>query len=378
MRLLWFGSYGKGPGYPRSETLIAGLRELGHEVAEAHAPLFAGAADRVEAGKGRGAARTAWRQAVAAARLASRWFRAGEHDVAVVGAGGVLDAALLRALQGFDRVPVVLDAFIPLYDTVVRDRGLAAPESLRARLLLRAERLAARLADAVLSDTSAQADLLAQDLHVDRAKVHVVPVAQHDPGAPAPLPPGPLRVVLAATHAPLHGVATVIEAARRLRGEGIEVTLVGAGQGLADAQRAAAGVAGLEFVPRLVPEAELRALLARSHVGLGVFGATEKAARVVPLKVAMTASCGRAIVTRDGPAAREALEGAALLVPPADPEALAAALVRLRDDRTLLADLAAAARARYERSFTPRAAAARLVAAAESVVPAGLPGAARP
>ena len=168
MRVLWFGSYSKGPGYPRSETLISGLRELGHDVVEVHVPLFEGAPDRVALGAGRGAARMAWRQAMAAVRLAARYFRAGDHDVAVAGAGGVADAALLRFLQNFDRVPLVVDEFIPLYDTVVRDRRLAAPDSGRARMLLRAERFSARVADVVLSDTSAQADLLATDLGIDR------------------------------------------------------------------------------------------------------------------------------------------------------------------------------------------------------------------
>ena len=77
MRFLWFGSYAKGPGYPRSETLVLGLRELGHEVVEAHAPLFEGADDRVRLGGGGGATRVAWRQARAAVRLAARYFKAG-------------------------------------------------------------------------------------------------------------------------------------------------------------------------------------------------------------------------------------------------------------------------------------------------------------
>jgi len=366
VRFLWFGSYSKGPGYPRSETLVAGLRELGHEVVEAHAPLFEGAGERVRLGAGGGATRAAWRQARAAVRLAARYFKAGDHDVAVAGSGGVVDAALLRFLQNFDRVPLVLDEFIPLYDTVVRDRGLADASSLRARTLLRAERLSARLADVVLSDTSAQADLLAADLSIERSKVAVVPVAQPDPGPPAPLPEGgPLRVLLVATFVPLHGVATVVEAAERLAGTDVRIRIVGAGQGLDEIAARAARVPGLELIPRFVPEDEVRTMLAASHVGLGVFGATEKAARVVPLKAALVASCGRALVTRDGPAAREALTGAAEFVPPADPAALADALARLASDRAAVARLAAAARARYEERFTPRAAAARLVAAVE-------------
>jgi glycosyltransferase involved in cell wall biosynthesis len=54
-------------------------------------------------------------------------------------------------------------------------------------------------------------------------------------------------------------------------------------------------------------------------------------------------------------------------VPPADPAALAAALLRLRDDRAELERLAAAARRRYEERFTPSAAASRLVDAVAGI-----------
>jgi 2-deoxystreptamine N-acetyl-D-glucosaminyltransferase/2-deoxystreptamine glucosyltransferase len=75
-----------------------------------------------------------------------------------------------------------------------------------------------------------------------------------------------------------------------------------------------------------------------------VFGASPKAARVVPAKVLLALAAGRPVVTRDGPAARAALRDGthALLCPPADPAALAAAIARLRADPALRARLAAA------------------------------------
>ncbi len=366
LRFLWFGSYARGAGYPRSSTLVSGLRLLGHDVREVHAPLFDGASDRVAVGGGGGLGRTAWRQAVAAARLAAGWFRTGDHHVAVAGSGGLVDALLLRFLQNVDRRPLVLDAFIPLYDTVVRDRLLARPDSLRARALGRLERVSGRVADLVLSDTGANADLLADDLAVPRDKLAVVPVAQPDPGPPASLPgDGPLRVLLVATYIPLHGVRTVIQAAALLGGQGVELTIVGTGQELAAVRADAESVPGLTLVPEFRPPEEIQDRLAASHVGLGIFGETAKAARVVPLKAALTLASGRALVTRDGPAAAEALTGAARLVPAADAGALAEALAELRDDRTGLARLAEAGRARYEERFTPTAVASAFVAALE-------------
>ncbi len=364
LRIVWFGSYAKGPGYPRSDTLIEGLRALGHEVVEIHVPLFRGASERVVAGAGGGLLRTAWAQARAVVGLARQWVRVGDHHVAVAGSGGIADAVFLRFLQNVERRPLVMDAFIPLYDTVVRDRRLARPESVRARVLLRLERLSARMADVVLADTSANALLLSDDLSLLAGVACAVPVCQRDPGAPATLPVGgPLRVLLVATYIPLHGVETVIECARRLAGDGIEITIVGTGQEFERVASGASDVPGLELVPNFEQPAEIAERMRAAHVGLGIFGATDKAARVVPLKAALVLAHGRALVTRDGPAAAELLagQGAAVCVPPADPEALANALRALRDDREELGRVAAAGRELYLRAFSPEAVARRFL-----------------
>ena len=116
-----------------------------------------------------------------------------------------------------------------------------------------------------------------------------------------------------------------------------------------------------------LPRAELRAQTLAADVCLGVFGRSEKAARVVPNKVFDALACGRPVVTGDSSGAREWLRDgeSALLTPAGDPVALAAALRRLRDarERSLIAqgglDL-------YRRAFTPRAVAGALLAALET------------
>ncbi len=84
---------------------------------------------------------------------------------------------------------------------------------------------------------------------------------------------------------------------------------------------------------------------------LGVFGTSPKAARVIPNKAFQALACATPLVTADTPAARELLADgeSALLVPPGDPAALAAALRRLATDRGLLVRLSAGGRDVYER-----------------------------
>jgi len=64
---------------------------------------------------------------------------------------------------------------------------------------------------------------------------------------------------------------------------------------------------------------------------LGIFGTSAKAGRVIPNKVFQALACGAPVVTADTAAARELLRDgeSALLVPPGDPEALAAAIRRV-------------------------------------------------
>ena len=104
-----------------------------------------------------------------------------------------------------------------------------------------------------------------------------------------------------------------------------------------------------------MPAADLPALVAGHDVCLGIFGTGDKALRVVPNKVFQGAAAGCAIVTSDTAPQRRALGDAAVLVPPGDPEALAAALRRLADDRADLARLRRQARGLARQPFAPDA-----------------------
>jgi glycosyltransferase involved in cell wall biosynthesis len=96
-------------------------------------------------------------------------------------------------------------------------------------------------------------------------------------------------------------------------------------------------MSNVELIRRFVPPHELKALLLQADAVLGVFGTTEKAARVVPCKVYDGLSAGLPVVTGDSPAARELLKDGrnALLVDRGDPDSLLRALRRLRDERGL-------------------------------------------
>ena len=91
---------------------------------------------------------------------------------------------------------------------------------------------------------------------------------------------------------------------------------------------------------------------------------------MIPNKVFQALACARPVITADTPAARELLtdDADALLVPPGDPEALAAALRRVAGEAGLAERLADAGRATYEARASEEVLGARWRSLLERVV----------
>jgi glycosyltransferase involved in cell wall biosynthesis len=310
------------------------LRAAGVEVVERHVPVWEGR-------DWRAGPRTAARIAVAELRLARPV--PGDVDAVLVGYPGQPDVpAARRAARGR---PVVFDALVSLHETLVEDRRRFRPGSLPARALLALDRSALRGADLVVADTRENADFLAAlaDLPPERVEVCLVG-AEDRLFEPGWSPAEPWTCLFVGKLIPLHGIETILAAAR-LAPE-IPFRLVGSGQLealLADRPANVDSVPWVEY-DRLPGE------LHCAGCALGVFGRSPKAARVIPNKAYQALACGTPLVTAATPGARELLvDGeSALLVPPADPEALVAALRRLRDDAALAERIGAGGRAVYE------------------------------
>jgi len=305
------------------------------EVSEHHESVWEGERDAWRAG-----ARAAARLARAEARLLARPPQGG-YDVLVVGYPGHLDLpAARRAARG---APVVFDPLVSLSDTFVADRGRFRAASLAGRMLRAIDRRALAAADLVVADTAAHAELLASLAPRARFEVCFVGAEEHV-FRPAPRPHVFTHALFVGKLIPLHGVATILAAAR-LAPE-LAFRIVGSGQ---LAPLLAERPANVEHVPWVRYE-----LLADEYAGagaaLGIFGTTPKAARVIPNKAFHALACAAPLVTADTPAARELLEDgdSALLVPPGDAPALAAAVRRLATDDALRERVAARGRAVYE------------------------------
>lgn len=359
-RLTWIGTYESD--YPRTRVLIAGLRELGAEVSECHRPLWELTRHKA------GAFLSPAQLPVTAARFARAWGgltleqrRLGPADALVAGYPAQLDVPFAAALARARRAPLVVDAMISLSDTLLGDRERVG--KLTGTSLYRLDRFAVRCADLLITDTKSHADYFASEFGVSRERIGVVPVgAESQLFPPAPPPEGEVRALFYGKLSPLHGLSTVLEAARQPGAPPLRI--IGGGQlkPWLDAELARDRPAGLEHV-EWVPYEELGGELASASISLGIFGTSEKAKRVVPNKVYQAMAVGRPIVTADTPGARELLTDGedAILVPPGEAEPLGAALKRLAADSELRARLGENARRRFQEVGAPRAVARRFL-----------------
>jgi glycosyltransferase involved in cell wall biosynthesis len=380
--VLWFGTYSVGTGYPRNTVLMDALREVGVTVNTCHAPLFGGAADKVAAAATRrGLVRFGLRALRAWARLTPGFFRAGPRDAVVVGYTGHLDIYLARLLSIFWRRPLVLDAFLSPYDTVVADRRLRREGSLAARALFRLEQTALRLADLVLTDTQANATYMAETFRVPRERFAAIPVGslvRAPVRARVPVAAGrrgddarPFRAFFCGSFVPLQGVSYILDAAAQA--PDIEFEIAGDGPDGPEVAREVEqrAMANVRLDRRFLPREEMEARLAQADAVLGVFGQTPKSRRVVPCKVYDGLAAGLPVVTGDGTGPAELLTDGrdALLVDRDRPASLVAALRRLRDEPGLSERLRAGARRLARERFGPDALGMRLKAALAKVVP---------
>jgi glycosyltransferase involved in cell wall biosynthesis len=348
-RIIAAGTY--DPSFPRNRRVVQLLEAAGHEVVTCRVDLWG--ERRYEIPQQR-KLRMFLRAVFAYPRLAWRFLKV-QGDAVLVLHPGWFDVLVLSGFARVRRMPVLFDAFISLYDTVVMDRKLTPPGSLLARSMRTVDRVSLRLARRVLADTPCHADYLVELAGIPRDRVGVLWVGADDVFAPHPeVTPHPRRVLFYGTFIALHGLDTIARASKLLQPDGVTVRIIGSGQeqGAFEDLLHQLEVQNVEMLPP-VPLEQLPYEIAAAEICLGIFGTTDKAQRVVPHKVFECAAAGRPIITADTKGMRSAFhEHEVVLVPPGDPEALATAVRRLLADPELRASVAAAGHDRYRRSFT--------------------------
>ena len=362
LRVLVAGSYVIDDGYPNVKWLLRAMEEdgrfsiayagKGHERRRHFSKRASSVLQLV--GEGMRILLMAFRELV----IVLKQHKSGPaFDVLFVPYPSLPLLLLLSFLPRRYRPRVVADAFISIYDTVVNDRKMLDEQGFLASWLKGTEKRALHAADVVLTDTECNRRFMEQTFLLPAGRVRALPLATdeyHYHPTPYDVMDGDCTVLFVGTFVPLHGVETIAQAMLLLGKEaGIGFRVFGDGQG-ADAMDEVlrSGECKLEWQREWMGAESLATEVENADICLGVFGTTEKAARVWPLKNYAAMRIGRAIVSES----TECLPGLGgnddelpvCMVPAGDAAALADALLYLARNPAERIKMAESARRYYQ------------------------------
>ncbi|MFC3097248.1 glycosyltransferase [Alteraurantiacibacter palmitatis] len=333
-----FGAYDTRK--PRVRLLLAALRRSGRLAEDILIPGWEGVAQTNIPSKA-SVAMVVVRLLIGLPGALWRLWRSPRMAAILLPYPGFAEMLLIAPLARMMRRPLVFDAFLPLYDMIVADRGMVRTP-LAARAIWLFERMVLRLADVILVDTDCHGDYLAAEFGLPRDRLVTVlvgaepqftPCQVQDDAADLLGPPGGLPIVLFYGQLiPLHGIETILSAARLSAGLDARWVIIGRGQMEPQLrawliQNPGAQVDWIAWVDY----ARLPAVIARARLCLGVFGLSDKAGRVIPNKLFQQLAVGKPVITRSSAAVEalaQAYPQAVITVPPGDPQALAKAVAQ--------------------------------------------------
>ena len=270
------------------------------------------------------------------------------HDWVFVGFYG---QPLLPIVKLLTRKPIIFDAFVSTYDTLCFDRKWFKPNSVGGRLAYWLDRYTCLLADKVLLDTKTHADYFAETFDLPRKKLSVLYLGYDDSTfyprkVQSSKGPQQFIVFYYGSFLPLQGIEYIIRAAKLLEHEmTIKFQIAGRGSTYREIRRLAKGLAttNVEFID-WIPYHQLPIAIARASICLGGhFSAIGKAQRVIAGKTYQFLAMAKPTIVGDNPANRELFthKKDVYMCRMADEEALATAIMALKDDQRLREQIAA-------------------------------------
>jgi len=347
MALCFFGAY--DPAYSRTAILRRGLALNGQPALELHLPARLKAWARYPLGFGR------------ALTFKNLWRQGSVH--LFVPSFGHKDVPLAFILTRLFGRRLIFDPLASRYETKILDWQRQPQRSLAAFWNHFLDRWSLRLSDLVLADTSAHKEYYCQEFGLAKSRVAVLPVGFDDsiwrPATLSVPKNKPFTVVFFGSFLPLHGVEQVARAAGLLSQEKppIYFRFIGSGQTWPRVQtllqESKAERISLEG---WLAERDLALkVAAEADLCLGLFGRSPKAWRVVPHKIFQALALGKPVLTLDTPAVREFFrpQEEIYLCPSSEPEAIAQAIIELRQDEALRRRLAEQGRDLVWQKYTP-------------------------
>lgn len=272
-----------------------------------------------------------------------------KHDLIFVGYFGQPIVPIVKKLS---KKPIIFDAFVSSYDTLCFDRKVFSPRSIFGRFFFWLDKYSCELSNIVLLDTDAHINYFVEMFGLSSVQFQKIYVGA-DTSLFSPMGSNTskrnFKVFYYSTYHPLHGVEIIIKSAKLLeKFDDIEFEIIGDGMEFDKIKQLSndLNIVNVKFENRIPFNSfynEVRYHIAEADVCLGGhFSSVDKAKRVIAEKTFEFIAMKKPVIVGDNPANRELLEDrkSAIFVKHADPEALSAAILMLKENRTLMNTIA--------------------------------------
>lgn len=330
-KILWWGRF--DPNYSRNRVLRSLFNELGVRVYDFRPRLSFSAA------------------------IEARLSRLPRVDALWVPCFRQRDCLTAYKFATARKIPVIFDPLISAWDKQVFEREKFSPSSASGKRLKAWEAKLFTGADLLIADTELHRQFFIDEFAVPKEKTAVIPVGAEEDlfypqkiqRQPAISPP---EVLFYGSFIGLQGAKTIAAAAQDI--DTIQLTMLGEGPELEACQNITAGLGHVRYEP-WIAYPKLASRINQADLLCGIFGSSQKAARVIPNKVYQALACGRPVITRKSSAYPAELSGSQGIhfVEPGSAGSLAKKLKEITaGGRKGLAKEGAMARQIYKRHFS--------------------------
>ena len=261
-------------------------------------------------------------------------------------------AAILASL--ISKRPIIYNALNSTYESIVLERAECRRFSLKGIGYWCLDFLSFHGADITLVESDEQKAFIRKTFFVSESKLQRMWTSADERDFfpdPSVTQREKFTAIFRGQLAPFVGIEHVVDAARILEKEGVDVIIRGWGMLTPKVKEMIARykLTNVTLMTEYQTAKEMRELMLSCHVSLGQFADHERAERTIANKSFETIAVGMPFITGDLAANRELFtnEKDALLVAVSSAQAIADAVIRLRDDMSLRKKLAAGGHALF-------------------------------
>ena len=227
------------------------------------------------------------------------------YDVIYLGMGSHPYVLIVKIPALIRNKKIFFDAFVSVYNTEIEDRGRHSYKSFKAKYLWQLDKYACLLSDYIFLDTHSHISYFKHEFKLENSCFKRVLIGSYENKYINTSKKLTFDILFFGNFIPLQGVEVIVESAGMVD-QSINFHLIGNGQTFVQCNELLNNLElkNLKFLGSL-PHDQVMKYVASCNIGLGIFGKTEKAKRVIPHKAYEVIASSKPLLTGDSTAIRE-------------------------------------------------------------------------